>query len=117
MRRGEILRDVRRIVLTDLSREWEIDEVARQAATSRRQVQRAFADVGSTWRGWLCLVRMQQAARLLAEPGATARQVARQVGYRQPGQFAKAFQRVHGVSPAAFARSCRPSTAPYAVAA
>ena len=109
MRRAEILRDVRRVVLTDLGAEWEIEEVARRAATSRRQVQRAFADAGVTWRDWLCHVRMQHAARLLAEPGSSVRKVAGRVGYRQPSQFAKAFRRVHGVSPSAFAMSRRPT--------
>ena len=42
---------------------------------------------------------MQRAAELLADTEMPVRDIAAQVGYRQPAQFAKAFTRVHGVPP------------------
>ena len=72
-------------------------------ASSRRQLQRAYAEIGdTTFRDHLTAVRMNRAAELLRTRGLTVREVAYRVGYRQPAQFAKAFRRHHGVSPSDF---------------
>jgi AraC-like DNA-binding protein len=42
---------------------------------------------------------------LADQPARPVRDVAHTVGYRQPAQFAKAFRRVHGQTPAAHRRS------------
>ena len=84
---------------TDLS----LDQIARRVASSRRQLQRAYSEIGNTtFREHLTRVRMQRAADMLATRGLTVREVARRVGYRQPAQFAKAFRRYQGVAPSAF---------------
>ena len=76
--------------------------VAREIATSERQLQRVFAEIGGTsFRDELNAARMGHAAELLAGElpiGA----ISRRVGFRQPAQFAKAFRRHHGRSPTAF---------------
>ncbi|MDQ4124505.1 MAG: helix-turn-helix transcriptional regulator [Actinomycetota bacterium] len=84
-----------------------LDHVARTLATSRRQIQRAFSEVGNiSFRDYVTGVRMRRAAALLARPeGSTVRTVAAEVGYRQPAQFAKAFRRHHGLSPREFRAS------------
>jgi transcriptional regulator GlxA family with amidase domain len=80
----------------------QVDDVAHEIATSRRQLQRVFEEVGeTTFRGHLTRIRMTRAAVLLGSPMAI-RDIAQQVGYRQPAQFAKAFRRVHGVTPSAY---------------
>ena len=81
-----------------------LSDVARAIATSRRQLQRAFREVGATtFRGYLAEVRMRKAGELLAsEPDMTVRAIARDVGYSQSAQFAKAFRRHCGMSPAEF---------------
>ena len=72
-------------------------------ASSRRQLQRAYAEIGeTTFREHLTAVRMDRAAELLESRGLTVREVAHRVGYRQPAQFAKAFRRHHGLAPSAF---------------
>ena len=87
--------------------------MARRVATSRRQLQRAFAEAGETsFRTYLQRVRMERAAELLRGSPAPVNQVATAVGYRQPAQFAKAFRRHHGAPPSTFrgapaARACR----------
>jgi AraC family transcriptional regulator of adaptative response / methylphosphotriester-DNA alkyltransferase methyltransferase len=79
--------------------ELTLDSVARRLFTSRRQLQRAFAEAGATgFREHLRRVRMRRAAELL-RAGQSVREVAIAVGYRQPAQFAKAFQREHGTAP------------------
>ena len=77
-----------------------LDEIARRVASSRRQLQRAYAEIGhTTFRDHLTRVRMEKAAELLSSRGLTVREVAHRVGYRQPAQFAKAFRRHLGVAP------------------
>src|SRR6476659_3109994 len=72
-------------------------------AVSRRQLQRAYAEIGdTTFREHLTAVRMDRAAEMLSSRSLTVREVAHRVGYRQPAQFAKAFRRRHGVAPSTY---------------
>lgn len=79
-----------------------LDDCARALYTSPRQLQRALADHGSTWRRLVLQTRMRVAAHRLAEGHWTVRRIARSVGYVEPGQFAKAFRRMYGVTPSEF---------------
>jgi AraC family transcriptional regulator of adaptative response / methylphosphotriester-DNA alkyltransferase methyltransferase len=76
-----------------------LSAVARSIATSRRQLQRVFAEQGTSFRAELLRVRMARAAELLGSGAAPVATVARAVGYRQPAQFSKAFRRHHGRPP------------------
>jgi AraC-like DNA-binding protein/ABC-type transporter Mla MlaB component len=83
-----------------------LDDVAREIATSSRQLQRVFAELaGSAFRDELAAVRMQHGAELLLTTDLPVADIARRVGYRQAAQFAKAFRRHHGVSPSGLRRS------------
>jgi AraC family transcriptional regulator, regulatory protein of adaptative response / methylphosphotriester-DNA alkyltransferase methyltransferase len=83
----------------------KLDDVARDVATSRRQLQRVFSEyAGRAFRDELAAVRMQHAAVLLQTTDLTVAQVAPRVGYRQPAQFAKAFRRHHGLLPTGLRR-------------
>lgn len=73
--------------------------VARSIATSRRQLQRVFAEHETSFRRELQRVRMTRAAELLRDRTLPVAAVARAVGYRQPAQFSKAFRRHHGHPP------------------
>jgi AraC family transcriptional regulator of adaptative response / methylphosphotriester-DNA alkyltransferase methyltransferase len=85
-----------------------LGSVAHEIATSRRQLQRAFAEVGGTsFSRELQRVRMRRAAELLLEAPMAVQAVAGAVGYRQPAQFAKVFRRHHGAAPSAFRRGAR----------
>jgi len=91
------------IVTAEYERDLALDEIARRVASSRRQLQRAYAEIGhTTFRSHLTGVRMEAAAQLLVRGPLTVREVAQRVGYRQPAQFAKAFRRHHGMSPSAY---------------
>src|ERR671917_766611 len=88
------------IVETEYGSDLSLDDIARRVASSRRQLQRAYAEIGNTtFREHLTAVRMDKAAELLAGRSLTVREVAHRVGYRQPAQFAKAFRRHLGVAP------------------
>ena len=88
------------VIESKYATDLDLDQLAREIATSRRQLQRVFAEVGDTsFREYLARVRMRHAARLLREGAIPVREVAQSVGYRQPAQFAKAFRRHHGAAP------------------
>jgi transcriptional regulator GlxA family with amidase domain len=98
--RTSLFEDAIAIVEEEFASDLSLDDIARRVASSRRQLQRAYAEIGNTtFREHLTRVRMERAASMLAERGLTVREVARRVGYRQPAQFAKAFRRHLGVAP------------------
>jgi AraC-like DNA-binding protein len=106
--RRSLFEEASEIIRREYASELNLDDVAHRVATSRRQLQRAFAEVGgTTFREHLTVARMDRAAELLRHPGLTVRDVAHRVGYRQPAQFAKAFRRQHGVAPSDFRASER----------
>ena len=83
-----------------------LEDVARQVATSARQLQRVFVEVAhSTFRDELTGVRMRAAERLLAETALPIKAIALRVGYRHAAHFAKAFRRHHALAPTAFRRA------------
>jgi AraC family transcriptional regulator of adaptative response / methylphosphotriester-DNA alkyltransferase methyltransferase len=104
--RASLLEEANEIVARDYASDLSLDDIARRVASSRRQLQRAYAEIGhTTFRDHLTRVRMERAAELLATRTFTVREVAHRVGYRQPAQFAKAFRRHHGVAPSDYRAS------------
>jgi AraC-like DNA-binding protein len=101
--RSSLLEEANAIVDREYASDLALDDIARRVASSRRQLQRAYAEIGrTTFRTHLTRVRMAHAAEMLSTRGLTVREVANRVGYRQPAQFAKAFRRHHGVAPSEF---------------
>ena len=99
-RRRAVFEEAVQVIESKYATDLDLDALAREIATSRRQLQRVFAEVGETsFREYLAKVRMRHAARLLREGAIPVREVAQSVGYRQPAQFAKAFRRHHGAPP------------------
>src|SRR3954465_10357813 len=102
-RRRTLFEEASEIIERAYAHPIELDDVARRLATSRRQLQRAFAEVGETsFRTHVAKVRMRRALELLREGTLPVRDVANSVGYRQPAQFAKTFRRHHGAPPSSF---------------
>ena len=98
--RTSLFQEAAEIVDREFASDLSLDDIARRVASSRRQLQRAYSEIGSTtFREHLTAVRMDRAAELLRIRGLTVRDVAHRVGYRQPAQFAKAFRRHLGVAP------------------
>lgn len=102
-RRRTLYEEAVEIIEREYAQPLELDDVARRLATSRRQLQRAFAEIGDTsFRSYVARVRMLRALDLLREGRLPVREVANSVGYRQPAQFAKTFRRHHGAPPSSF---------------
>jgi AraC-like DNA-binding protein len=101
-----LFEDAATIVEEEFGTDVSLDDIARRVASSRRQLQRSYAEIGhTTFREHLTSVRMEKAALLLHSRALTVREVANRVGYRQPAQFAKAFRRHHGVAPSTYRAS------------
>jgi AraC family transcriptional regulator, regulatory protein of adaptative response / methylphosphotriester-DNA alkyltransferase methyltransferase len=108
--RTSLFHEAAEIVDREFAADLSLDDIARRVASSRRQLQRAYAEIGqTTFRDHLTRVRMQKAAEMLSTRTLTVREVAHRVGYRQPAQFAKAFRRYQGVAPSDFRAGGRPS--------
>jgi AraC family transcriptional regulator of adaptative response / methylphosphotriester-DNA alkyltransferase methyltransferase len=100
-----------RIVEEEYASDLALDDIAHRVASSRRQLQRAYAEIGgTTFRDHLTQVRMQRAAELLRTERLSVREVAARVGYRQPAQFAKAFRRHIGLAPSEYRMNGRGPT-------
>jgi AraC family transcriptional regulator, regulatory protein of adaptative response / methylphosphotriester-DNA alkyltransferase methyltransferase len=107
-RREQLYREAVDLIAREYANDLHLEGVARRLATSRRQLQRAFAEAGDTsFRDELAKVRMQHARALLAADQLPVRQVAASVGYHQPAQFAKSFRRYHGEPPSTYRRANR----------
>jgi AraC family transcriptional regulator of adaptative response / methylphosphotriester-DNA alkyltransferase methyltransferase len=105
-RRRQLFEEAAHLIEREYAEGLALDDVARRVASSRRQLQRAFAEAGETsFRSYLQRVRMARARELLRAGSLPVHRVATSVGYRQPAQFAKAFRRHHGKPPSAFASS------------
>ena len=101
--RTSLYEDSVRIVEEEYASDLSLDDIAHRVASSRRQLQRAYAEIGgTTFRDHLTGVRMDRAAALLRSERLSVREVAAHVGYRQPAQFAKAFRRHLGVAPSEY---------------
>jgi AraC family transcriptional regulator, regulatory protein of adaptative response / methylphosphotriester-DNA alkyltransferase methyltransferase len=109
-RREQLYQEAIDLIARDYAQDLQLEGVARTLATSRRQLQRAFAEVGRTsFRDELAKVRMHHARTLLAADGISVRTVAARVGYHQPAQFAKSFRRHHGQAPSSYRKQTRGS--------
>ncbi len=99
-RRRAIFRAATAIIEAEYDRHLDVDTTARRVLTSRRQLQRAFAEIGATtFREYVAAVRMRRAVELLRRGRVPVREVALSVGYDEPADFSKAFRRHHGESP------------------
>lgn len=107
--RSALARDASRIITAEFHHDLTLVDVAARIATSRRQLQRAYEEAGTSFTRELTGTRMRAAAYMLRRPGDwhTIREVAHAVGYRQPAQFAKAFRRYHGVNPTQYVEGHR----------
>ena len=84
---------------------WTLAQLASRAAMSRTAFAQRFRTlVGQTPVSYLAAWRMQKAAYLLEMGTLSIAQIAEQVGYTSELAFAKAFRRLMGIPPGAYAR-------------
>jgi AraC-like DNA-binding protein len=84
-------------------RAWTLDDLARDAGTSRSVLAERFTHfVGETPMRYLAKWRLQRAAGLLMEGTAKVAAVALAVGYESEAAFSRAFKKHTGVAPSAW---------------
>lgn len=84
-----------------------VDDVVAACGLSRSTLERRMrAAIGRSPLEELTRLRVELAARLLAETRAGIAVVARQVGFAKPSQLAAAFGRFRGCTPSAFRKRC-----------
>jgi len=87
------------------ARSWSVETLAARTASSRSSLAARFRDtVGEPPMHYLTRLRMQLAARHLAERTCNVADVAEAVGYDSCAAFQRAFKRCFGVPPAAWRR-------------
>ena len=87
-------------------RQWTLDNLAEEAATSRSVMTERFARfLGESPLAYLAMWRMQLAARRLQTSRDTVLQVALEVGYKSEAGFIRAFKREFGLPPAKYRRA------------
>jgi AraC-like DNA-binding protein len=90
----------------DLSRAWQVEELAKKLGTSRPVLARRFvAEVGVPPVAYLTQARMQAAAHLLRESDASLPSIAKAVGYTSEFAFNRAFRRELGAPPGTYRKS------------
>jgi len=88
---------------------WTLEQLAELCHMSRATFARLFTKAaGMPPAEMLTQLRMQTAAQLLRQEGATAGRVAEAVGYQSEAAFSRAFSRHHGVGPGEFRRRPHP---------
>jgi AraC family transcriptional activator of mtrCDE len=84
---------------------WTLEELADLCHMSRATFARLFTKAaGMPPAELLTQLRMQTAAQLLGQEGATSARVAEAVGYQSEAAFSRAFSRHHGMGPGEYKR-------------
>lgn len=92
----------------DPARPWTLDVLAREAATSRSNLAKRFAQlVGQPPMQYLAHWRMQVAANLLIQTGTKVAAIGVEVGYDSEAAFSRAFKKATGLAPGAWRDSRR----------
>ena len=101
-RRAEIFGDAVAVVQADLASELQLADIAARIATSSRQLQRVYAEIGgTTFRQHRAGLRLDRASALLRE-GLSVSDAYARVGYRHPAHFSAAFRERYGVVPSVY---------------
>lgn len=96
-------------VRTDLAHNWTVAEMAAVIGISSGQLRRLFAHhFGASPRQRLCNLRLEAAARLLADPGMRVKEIRERVGIADASHFCRDFRDRFGASPTEYRESLLP---------
>jgi len=88
-----------RLLVFDVSRQWKIDELARESGMSKRSLQRRLQDVEISFSELVRLVRLREACRLLKDTDAPITTIGFCSGFSDSAQFSRDFRASTGMTP------------------
>ena len=92
-----------RFIAENSHRRIQVKHVASAVATTRRTLERKFADsIGRTIAVEITRLRIERAKRRMVETDASMKDVALEAGFRTADHFGKVFARVEGITPSQF---------------
>lgn len=94
--------EVRQLVAARLAQAPSAASVAKSLGVSERTLRRRLGVEGGSFRELIKDVRLQTAARLLAESDLSVGEIAARVGYQEMANLRRAFKATMGVSPREF---------------
>lgn len=96
---AEIVRNLRAVLECGALSTATLATTARTMGLSTRSLQRRLREAGTSFQHELAATRVSVAQRMMTESTASVSQVASEVGYSSPHQFASAFRKATGSSP------------------
>lgn len=100
-----LLHSIRAVVDMQVAdRNVSLERLAQAMDIGPRSVQRQLAIYGTNFREVLKAARMDRACELLKLKGSTVAEVADTLGYREPGNFTRAFTQYFGASPTRYSQ-------------
>jgi AraC family transcriptional regulator len=106
-RRAVDIEAVKRYISKNAGRGVSITDIARMSGTSETHLMRCFKEVtGDTIHSFFSRVRLRQAEELLIATSWSMKQIAYNLGFASPSNFAAAFRKSKGESPTLFRTRC-----------
>lgn len=103
---ANMLQSIRVVVDMQIAdRNASLERVSQAMGIGPRSVQRQLSTYGTHFRELLNAAKMDRACELLRLKGSSIAGVADALGYREPGNFTRAFKTRFGTSPSKYARS------------
>jgi transcriptional regulator GlxA family with amidase domain len=111
--RGSTMEPLLRWMQDNAARDLTLDDLAEQAGTSARTLNRRFREqTGTTPLQWLHRARIRQAQYLLEATTHSVDRIATQVGFGSPTAFRDRFKRLVGTNPHNYRRAFRTKPTP-----
>lgn len=100
-RRGEDqpLNKVRRLIETDISQPWRVEDVARHFAMSEASFRRWLAKSGPGFSQILLNTRLEKGLGMLQSTDTPISSIALECGFKTPSHFSEAFRKRFGLKP------------------
>lgn len=108
-----VIRQAMHLIHAQLDHPWTLEELAREAGTSRAVFAARFHQlVGVPPKAYITAWRLHKAARLLEDRGLSLSAVAAEVGFASDSAFSKAFKRCFKIAPSALRQRMQRALSP-----
>jgi len=91
-----------KILMLDVSRQWKVEILARQAGLSKRSFQRRMREAELSFSQLVRLVRIHEACRLLKQPGIAITTIGFCAGFTDSAHFSRDFHASMGMTPSQY---------------